>query len=397
MSGKDSVDRTSQLSINMTMKKEIPQEISVRITSLRFLLIVLVVFIHNNFTPEYILEIVSAGGEPVIFNQNLFGKWIQIFISDGLARAAVPMFFVFSSYLFFMKNDSYGVMLKKKFHSLLVPLVTWSAINLLLFVFLKQLMVWFVPSLVTNPEKIYFSGWTICDWVCAFFGYTRKQTIQLFSNYSVYGGNLAVQFWFIRDLLLMMVISPLIKKLVRKFPFEFLIFSSFFYVCNIRPVIVMHQAFFYFVLGCYFSEYDFDFFSFADRIHWKFILPMFAISLWYFTAFTDFPAPSRWFPVLCSCVIFLKLSKTITLNSKSFFMAKQLAKYSFFLFAAHSNFIMQTIQNLWLKFFPMKNAFLCLAEYFCVSGIVIVLCTGGGFLVHKISPSLFSFLNGGRK
>ena len=72
-------------------------ETSRRITSLRFLLAVLVVFIHNNYTAKGIAESVANGGAEVLFNQNAFGRWVQLFISDGIARCAVPLFFFFAA------------------------------------------------------------------------------------------------------------------------------------------------------------------------------------------------------------------------------------------------------------------------------------------------------------
>ena len=102
--------------------KAISAETSMRITALRFLLIVLVVFIHNNLRAEDILKgALEHGYTQFAYENGLFGRWVQIFISDGIAKCAVPLFFMFASYLQFMKGDSYGVLLKKKAKSLLVP------------------------------------------------------------------------------------------------------------------------------------------------------------------------------------------------------------------------------------------------------------------------------------
>ena len=382
--------------VSSSLCRKITDKTSRRITSLRFLLIVLVVFIHNNFNAEYMEERIAAGFEPMLFNQSVFGKWIQLFISDGLARAAVPLFFLFSSYLFFKKSDGYITILKKKFRSLFLPLVLWSAINLFLFVTVKLLLIKFMPSFVQNSDELICSGWNLRDWICAFIGYTKEKEILLLSNYSVYAGSLAGQFWFIRDLLIMMIVSPLILKTVRLYPKEFFMFSLFFYLCDVRPIIVMHQAWFFFVLGCYFAEYDFDFFAFADEIRWRWILPLFVFSFWYFTEHTNFPSQSRYFPILCACVNFLKLSKSLAADEKVFQVTKYLAGYSFFLFAAHNNFIVPTLQKLWISVLPMKNGLFCLAEYFGVAFIAISICTGSGILLKKVCSPVFKLLNGGR-
>ena len=55
--------------------KAIPAETSMRITALRFLLIVLVVFIHNNFRAEEILKgSLEHGYTPFAYENGLFGR-----------------------------------------------------------------------------------------------------------------------------------------------------------------------------------------------------------------------------------------------------------------------------------------------------------------------------------
>ena len=71
-------------------------ETSGRITSLRYILSVLVVFIHNNFTAEKLADSLAEGNRIPIFAQSAAGEWIQFVISSGLGSCAVPLFFMFS-------------------------------------------------------------------------------------------------------------------------------------------------------------------------------------------------------------------------------------------------------------------------------------------------------------
>lgn len=89
----DNKESRSLINNEIGSSKVITEEASKRITSLRFLLIVLVVFIHNNINDDFIAELLATGSEPILFAQNNIGKWIQIVISDGIAMAAVPLFF----------------------------------------------------------------------------------------------------------------------------------------------------------------------------------------------------------------------------------------------------------------------------------------------------------------
>ena len=92
----------------------IDNDTSRRITALRFLLIVLVVFIHNCYTLQSIQNITDSGGTAPIFVENAFGTWIKLFITSGIARSAVPIFFMFSAYLQAKKNDTYLVLYKEE-------------------------------------------------------------------------------------------------------------------------------------------------------------------------------------------------------------------------------------------------------------------------------------------
>ena len=107
-------------------------ETSQRITSLRYILSVLVVFIHNNFTAENLADSLAEGNRIPIFAQSAAGEWIQFVFSSGLGSCAVPLFFMFSAYLFFKKDTPYKTMLRKKAKGLLLPYFVWIALNIAL-------------------------------------------------------------------------------------------------------------------------------------------------------------------------------------------------------------------------------------------------------------------------
>lgn len=85
---------------------------------------VLVVCIHNNLNAE---DAVYYG---LVFSQPGWVLFIKQALSNGIARAAVPLFFMFSGYLFWNKQDapaySYAALLKKKARTLLVPYILWT-------------------------------------------------------------------------------------------------------------------------------------------------------------------------------------------------------------------------------------------------------------------------------
>ncbi len=371
-------------------RKIIPAETSMRITALRFLLIVLVVFIHNNLTAENILKGALENGSPLFaYENNVFGRWVQIFISGGIAKCAVPLFFMFASYLQFMKNDSYGVLLKKKSKSLLIPYFLWPVLNIALYVGVKILVQAVFPDMIEQKNKFVMAEWGLKGWFHAFFGWENMAEGRTFGGY-------VGQLWFVRDLFIMILLSPLLRITVRKFPVCVLAAVSFFYFSDTRPFFVAAQALFFYTLGLYWAEYDFDLFGFADKIKWRALLPLY-LALWFSTwKFYGECSCAYWFMVGVSCLVLLKFSAVIAANEKLFEAAKYLSGFSFWLFAIHMPFLLICMQTVWRKILPMTNTFFCMAEYFGVSVLVVAFGTGAGILLKKICPPLFALLNGGR-
>lgn len=94
------------------------EEDSKRITSLRFILMVLIVFIHGNLTPNDAINYYHLD-----FQQPLWIEMFKNFICGKISVAAVPVFFLFASYLQFSKGDEYLVVLRKKMKSVLIPYI----------------------------------------------------------------------------------------------------------------------------------------------------------------------------------------------------------------------------------------------------------------------------------
>lgn len=231
-------------------------ETSRRITSLRYILSVLVVFIHNNFTAEKLADSLAEGNRIPIFEQNTLGEWIQFMISSGLGSCAVPLFFMFSAYLFFKKDTPYKNMLKKKTRGLLLPYFVWIALNIALVTLVKLFATRLNPSLLVNPERNPVLTWSVLDWLKAFSGF----------GFDKYNHPYVGQFWFVRDLLILFLISPVLRIIYRKFPKTSLIFCVFIYISDVVPQCFVSDraALLFFMLGYFWAEREFSPFAFAD-------------------------------------------------------------------------------------------------------------------------------------
>lgn len=131
--------------------------------------------------------------------------WVQYpitFFSEVIGRLAVPFFFLTSGYFFFLKDktftkESYFAKLKKRFHSLFIPYVAWWVVaGLLTFIMAKA-------HLVGNLSITDFIYGVWCNPNGSMFFATSINT------------PLDGPLWFLRDLMVTMVLSPLIYVLIK--------------------------------------------------------------------------------------------------------------------------------------------------------------------------------------
>lgn len=382
---------------NQTPKPLIGRETSRRITSLRFLLAVFVVFIHNNFTAKSVAEGFRETGVQMAFCQNALGKWTQLFISDGIARCAVPLFFLFAAYLAARKDDPYPVMLRKKAKSLLLPFVLWTGMYIFFYGGIKLLVLRIAPQFILNPNETVLS-WTASDWLHKVLGYNPEKIDPGLQNLPSSLPELAVQFWFVRDLLILFALSPVLRRLINRFPAGFLALICVPFFADVSGVLfVRTDALLFFCLGTYWGMYDIPLFKHIDRISWAEVAVLFAFSFIFANMFDGDINVTHQFMVIFSCVCMLKCSALIERNERAFAVAEYLAPVSFWLFAVHSPLLNGFFVKAWLRFLPMTTPARCLAEYFCVNILTVAFGTASGLLLRKICAPLFSVLNGGRK
>jgi surface polysaccharide O-acyltransferase-like enzyme len=166
---------------------------------LRFPLIIGVVFIHNASSTLSIhgVEFGSSASLPMHYACS------QLF-SQVLGRVAVPLFFLISGFLFFLNVDfskrTYVNKLRTRAKTLLIPYLFWNLSAVVL-----RFVVYCIPSLdalVNNsfeftPHYLLQALWgEVAD---------GKATMPV-----------AYPFWFIRDLMVLVVLTPLVYTYVKK-------------------------------------------------------------------------------------------------------------------------------------------------------------------------------------
>lgn len=191
---------------------------------LRFPLMFMVVFIH--VCHQNLLDM-----KPSVF---AYGTYFTV--SQVIARIAVPLFFIISGYYFFFgkgencafNKDIYLSKLKKRTKTLLFPYLFWNLV-ILCFIVPKDLL----------AGRIDLSFSTL---LTAFFDYGGH------TGYPV-----AFQFWFIRDLIIVVIASPLIYVLVRYLKIIAIVLLFFLWILPLEIQHIPRVALFFFSLGAYFS------------------------------------------------------------------------------------------------------------------------------------------------
>jgi len=211
---------------------EITKDISDRIQILRFPLIVAIVFIHAG--PIFF----SAYHQPAQKYSFSVSFFIYL-ISEIFARVAVPLFFIISGFLFFKDFDlsftTYLYKIKTRIKTLFVPYLFWNISLLILLLILQS-----VPFL--SP---YFSGRTK-----SIISYDLITFLDaMFAVHSL--TPIAYQFWFIRDLMIMVLMAPVIYLVAKYAPLMGLIVFTLLWFLNldIRFLIVRYEAILFFYIG----------------------------------------------------------------------------------------------------------------------------------------------------
>ncbi len=222
------------------------------IDNMRFPLTVLVVFLHFNilrygYTEKFEVALGTSA-------------YIITYLSDVLARIAVPLFFVISGFLFFYKKEMSLPVFKAKIlsriKSLFVPYILWNIIALIILL---------VTALYANAK----SGMphntlnlNISNFFYSFIDYNHHSDIVL-TGESVRGGGgfapINSPLWYVRDLMVMCILSPTIYYLINNFSKTFLLlcgglwfFSPYIFLDD-AYITLFIVALFFFSVGAYLS------------------------------------------------------------------------------------------------------------------------------------------------
>lgn len=194
---------------------------------LRFPLIFFVILLHG-------YSVVQIPGEHATYFKMAYP------LSLWLGETGVPGFLFISGYLFFKSKKSYVHQLSSRFHSLFVPYVLWNGLLLLAYLFAFSL---------GHPQDI--NGKNMAD-------FSWLDYLRLFWDRGTFdNGNfvpLLCPYWYIRNLLILSVLSPIVYFMVRYLRELFLVLVAVWWMLTPHNAFIP-QSILFFSLGAYFSTH----------------------------------------------------------------------------------------------------------------------------------------------
>lgn len=188
-------------------------------------------------------------------------------IQQILAHISVPLFFLMSGYLYFLKTkgeqfsiEDYKAKTRSRIFTLLIPYIAWNALQIIhiLIIAIRDGGSYDKISLETLPHLL----WDYSQWdrsYCTIFGEVQHMT-----------GPVFLVGWFIRDLIIVCLAAPAIWWLITKTKGWILLIFGLFYVTWAWPIAsgLSITTVFWFSFGALFSIKKLNFVDVFRRFKW---------------------------------------------------------------------------------------------------------------------------------
>lgn len=349
---------------------KIDQLESITINILKLLLIIGVVFIHSNGDLNL----------TVTTNMPTWVKWTKYISSSIIGRSAVPGYFLISGVLLFKKEFNWVSNIKKKIKTLVVPYFILTTLWIVLFYVAENISA-LAPIFQHSNQVI--SKWSFFDFANAYLGMKN-------------GYPLLFPLWFLRDLLVLNLLSKIIEYLINYFPTVTLLVLSTLYFCNFElPVFFLAtDSLFFFVLGGYITKYRLHFRDITSEAS-RFILfcyPIFII-IDCFTRGTFYHRIIHNLVLIVGLLFFMVLAKSLAASNVSETL-ERLSKYYIIVFFFHE-FTLKFFTKITARILPSTPAFYVIQLIGNVF-IISALCVIFGWLMKKFVPRIYALITGNR-
>lgn len=343
-------------------------------------MVVAVIFIHT------LVESLSIGGERAV-SKGQFPLYdvVRHVVSCEWAGIAVPLFFFMSGFLFFYRSgftlDIYKQKITKRAKTLLIPYIIWNVAV----IFCYLLGEWLVPSSMPGSMRLTNKA-GVWEW------------LSLFWNAHA-GAPAYFPFWFLRDLMVVILSTPVLYVLLRYGRLFFVILLAVLWLFGLWFDVpgVGSTAFFFFSFGAWFSLNKRCFTEDFRKLRWPstvFYSGLVVCNTWLWQQnITDY-AFLQGLGTLIGLVMVLSWTAH-GVRRGGLQMPVFLEKSAFFVYAFHGVPI-SVLSIFWVKWhYPLSEAGL-LSGYFLLPVVVTGLSVGVYALLRRYVPSFTALITGER-
>lgn len=331
---------------------------------LKCILCIGVVFIHSQFIP----------GKSLLWRnewQQIDYSWYNsiIFLLNIVLASCVPLFFIISGYLYFLHNDEiftyeeYKSKSIKRVRTLLVPYMIGNMV-----------------AYVVNSVVKYFQG---------IYEVSFMDIYTTFIADPVTGFPEMDALWFIRDLIVMCILSPIIYYAIKKIGILFPLFFFLWWSIGLYTIpYFFYKAIIFFSLGAYFAINQYKWFD--VKMYKGIYVLLFFLSTMTIMAF-DYHHVDKF--VVCLAIP-LWVYVTLLL-SKYLYCPKRLVTGCFFVYLFHWLYFTIIFTRIWLYVLGTSVSG-SLVSYIlgAITNILFLLVVYRVLL--KVTPSILSCIVGGR-
>lgn len=364
-----------------TVPKEyvISEEESERMRILKIWFTVMVVFIHS-----YAEEVQFTEGT-LVLDVPVWLVRIKYLLSQVIARCAVPGFFLLSGILLYRRGFTWAGNLRKKGRTLLVPYLLINTAWIVIFLIAQHISAFRV--FFSRADNI-VADWSPVGWANAYIGFSTD----------VNGGHYPFVYplWFIRDLMVLNVLAPLLKTFIDRFPRLVLLamVTAMVFDANIHIPVLRRDSLVFFSLGYYMVKYNVHMTD-TDRLDPALLTGAYGISVALDCVMLDSPWQhlARMFSILLGIAFFFRFTTAVKNPAwKNRLLA--LAGYTLPVYLLHE-MNLSVLKKLLRRLLPM-NVFFQVLEYFGIPAVIICLCIAGSWMLRRFTPRLYALLTGGR-
>lgn len=339
----------------------------------RVVMMLAVLFLHSYTSVRMYQDMNSL---PIYSNISRVFSW-------QFGELGVPTFFVIAGYLFFYSYqstlNSYASKIKRRFHSLFIPYVFWTLLFLIVF-YLAE----FSPLIrgLFNDGRGLVQDYSWIDFLRAFWA--EKRT----------GNPFLTQLWFVRDLMVMVSLAPLIHFLIKKMGFIFVIVLGLLWYVGVGWYSELGTLFFY-CLGAWFGLCNKRMIFTVDS--YRLLLVIVFISLSVADALLQYHPINEWLHRASLLIgpLFVLTSISWMVEKKYIYDVRFLSASSFFVFVAHDP-MLRFIRKFSLKFLDHHSEIQMILDYFASIALDLAILYGVYWLLSRCAPKFLSIISGGR-